>query len=119
MPALNRDQILARTLKVTELELSDTGQSVFVRRLNPLEFESIRTKDPKDRDVGMQLAACICDSNGHPIFDQDNPSETKALAASFSVGESQEIIKTALAHPKKEDLVKKLEASLSTDLVTA
>lgn len=111
MSVLNREQLLARKPTITILELSDSGESVAVRRLNPLQFESIRTKDPKDRDVGMQLAACICDLDGKPIFDQDNPAETKMLAERFTVGESQDIIKAALANPKREDIKKNLEAT--------
>jgi len=115
---ISRDQILSRKAIVTKLDLSDSGQSVYVKRLNPLEFERIRTKDPKDRNTGMQLAACLCDPSGNPIFDVDNEEETNQLGRHFSVGESQDIIKAALANPKKEDIKKNLETILSSDSPT-
>jgi hypothetical protein len=116
--SLNRDQILSRKPKVQEVELSDSGETVFVRRLTRGEFEDMRERDPKDNNVGMWLASCLCDKDGVLYFDYKNAEDVKECATRFELAETAAITNAALGIKKKEDAAKKSEASPNTDLAT-
>ncbi len=121
MASMTREMILSRKPKTLTVEIA--GEEPYtVRRMTALDWERIRERDPKDQNIGLQLAMILSSEDGARLFNPDNEDDVKACADAIPLSHAGQILEAAgkiSTSGSKEDVAKKSEVSTSTDSASA